>query len=191
MAAQRRGNKFGYLQQPSDPSSIVLPLEKPVPNDHAVDPEKGGSSLTVNTSRANRKRTFMYTNAQSMLSKLDELKIHVCDLSSHIISLTETWLSQHVDDREVTMAGYQLFRTDRKERQGGGVLIYVKSKLTVLDKTDELASTSEAIWLSIKVSGSSSLDVLKADAFLLEELEKIATQLDILIMGDFNAPHID
>ncbi|VDM00336.1 unnamed protein product [Schistocephalus solidus] len=30
-----------------------------------------------------------------------------------------------------------------------------------------------------------------ADAYLLEELEKIATRLDILIMGDFNAPHID
>ncbi|VDM02573.1 unnamed protein product [Schistocephalus solidus] len=30
-----------------------------------------------------------------------------------------------------------------------------------------------------------------ADAYVLEELEKIATWLDILIMGDFNAPHID
>nr|VZI32094.1 unnamed protein product [Spirometra erinaceieuropaei] len=30
-----------------------------------------------------------------------------------------------------------------------------------------------------------------ADARLLEELEKFATRPDILIMGDFNAPHID
>ncbi|VDM00743.1 unnamed protein product [Schistocephalus solidus] len=29
------------------------------------------------------------------------------------------------------------------------------------------------------------------DAYLLEELEKIATRLDILILGDFNAPHMD
>uniref|UniRef100_A0A0X3PRH0 Endonuclease/exonuclease/phosphatase domain-containing protein n=1 Tax=Schistocephalus solidus TaxID=70667 RepID=A0A0X3PRH0_SCHSO len=143
----------------------------------------------------------MYTNAQSILSKLDELKIHICDLSPDIISVTETWLSQHVDDREVNMAGYQLFRKDRKERKGGGVLTYVKSEITVLDKTYKLAPTSEAIWLSVKVPGTSSLDVLTvyrpprrdpvADAYLLEELEKIATRLDILIMGDFNAPHID
>ncbi|VDL93526.1 unnamed protein product [Schistocephalus solidus] len=136
-----------------------------------------------------------------MLSKLDELKIHVCDISPEIINLTETLLSQHVDDREFTMAGYQLFRKDRKERRGSGVFPYVKSELTVLDKTYKLTSSSEAIWLSIKVPGSSSLDVLTvyrpprrdpvADAYLLEELEKIATRFDILIMGDYNTHHID
>ncbi|VDL90870.1 unnamed protein product [Schistocephalus solidus] len=99
------------------------------------------------------------------------------------------------------MAAYQLFRKDRKERQGGGVLTYVKSELSVLDKTYELASTSEAIRLPIKVPGTSTLDVLTvyrpprkdpvADAYLLEELENIASWLDILIMGDFHAPHID
>ncbi|VDL89436.1 unnamed protein product [Schistocephalus solidus] len=99
------------------------------------------------------------------------------------------------------MAGFQLFKKDKKERQGDGVHPYVKSELTVLDKTYKLASTAEAIWLFIKVSDTSSLDVLTvyrlprrdpvAYAYLLEELEKIATWLYILIMGDFNAPHID
>nr|VZI15082.1 unnamed protein product [Spirometra erinaceieuropaei] len=60
--------------------------------------------------------------------------------------------------------------------------------------------SSEAIWLTIKVPSSPSLDVLTvyrpprrdnmADARLLEELEKFATRPDILIMGDFNVPHI-
>ncbi|VDL93403.1 unnamed protein product [Schistocephalus solidus] len=160
-------------------------------------------SFTVKwpTDTGKPKIIFMYTNAQSMLSKLDELKINVCELSPDIISLTETWLSQHVDDREVTMTAYQLFRKDRKGLQGGGGLKYVKSELTVSDQTDKLASTFEAIWLSIKVQGSSSLDALTvyrpsrrdpvADAFLLDELETIATQSEILIMGDFTAPYID
>ncbi|BHF61914.1 hypothetical protein SprV_0100489400 [Sparganum proliferum] len=53
----------------------------------------------------------------------------------------------------------------------------------------------------MKVPNSPSLDVLTvyrpprrdnmADARLLEELEKFAMRPDILIMGDFNAPHID
>ncbi|VDN09977.1 unnamed protein product [Dibothriocephalus latus] len=136
-----------------------------------------------------------------MLSKLDELKIHACELSPDIISLTETCLSEHVDDGKVTMPGYQLFRKAREGRQGGGVATYVKNGLTLLDKTDKLACTSEAIWLSIKVPGASNLDVLKlyrpprrdpvVEASLLEELEKIASRSDILIVGDFNAPHID
>ncbi|BHF78268.1 hypothetical protein SprV_0602138100 [Sparganum proliferum] len=113
----------------------------------------------------------------------------------------ETWLTQHVDDRELALPGYQMFRRDREGRQGGGVLTYVKNGLNVSDKTDNFSCSSEAIWLSIKVPSSPSLDVLTvyrpprrdnmADARLLEELEKFATRADILIMGDFNAPHID
>ncbi|BHF62528.1 hypothetical protein SprV_0200551000 [Sparganum proliferum] len=113
----------------------------------------------------------------------------------------ETWLTQHVDDRELALPGYQMFRRDREGRQGGGVLTYVKNGLNVSDKTDNFSCSSEAIWLSIKVPSSPSLDVLTvyrpprrdnmADARLLEELEKFATRPDILIMGDFNAPHID
>nr|VZI50709.1 unnamed protein product [Spirometra erinaceieuropaei] len=69
------------------------------------------------------------------------------------------------------------------------------------DKTDKFSSTSEAIWLSIKLPGSPSLDVLTvyrplrwdhiAGALLLEELAKFATRPDIQIMGDFDALHID
>ncbi|VDN39474.1 unnamed protein product [Dibothriocephalus latus] len=113
----------------------------------------------------------------------------------------ETWLSELVDDSEVTMPGYQLFRKDREGREGGGIATYVKNGLTILDKTDKLARTSEAIWLSIKVPGASNLDVLTlyrpprrrpvVDASLLEELEKITAWSDILIVRDFNAPHID
>ncbi|BHF60612.1 hypothetical protein SprV_0100357700 [Sparganum proliferum] len=113
----------------------------------------------------------------------------------------ETWLTQHVDDRELALPGYQMFRRDKEGRQGGGVLTYVKNGLNVSDKTDNFSCGSEAIWLSVKVPSSPSLDVLTVyrpprwdnmtDARLLEELEKFATRPDILIMGDFNAPHID
>nr|VZI46516.1 unnamed protein product [Spirometra erinaceieuropaei] len=57
------------------------------------------------------------------------------------------------------------------------------------------------MWLSIKVPSSPSLNVLTiyrpprrdnmTEVRLLKELEKFATRPDILIMGDFNAPHID
>ncbi|BHF66871.1 hypothetical protein SprV_0200989400 [Sparganum proliferum] len=136
-----------------------------------------------------------------MLSKIDELKIHLSDLSPDIISLTETWLNQQVGNRELTIPGYQLFRRDRSGRQGGGVLTYVKHGLIVSEKTDKLSCTSEAIWLTIKAPGSPSLDVLTVyrpprndpmvDARLIEDLERFSIRSDVLIMGDFNAPLID
>ncbi|BHF77998.1 hypothetical protein SprV_0602110800 [Sparganum proliferum] len=94
-----------------------------------------------------------------------------------------------------------MFRRDREGRQGGGVLTYVKNGLNVSDKTDNFSCSPEAIWLSIKVPSSPSLDVLTVyrpprrdnmdDARLLEAIEKFATRPYILIMGDFNALHID
>ncbi|BHF78051.1 hypothetical protein SprV_0602116100 [Sparganum proliferum] len=189
------------MQQPSAAASVTLPLDRSGPNDRAADILSEGVNQNVTTSSVSRKLKFLYTNVQSLLSKFEELKIHLCDLSPDVISLTETWLTQHVDDRELALPGYQMFRRDREGRQGGGVLTYVKNGLNVSDKTDNFSCSSEAIWLSIKVPSSPSLDVLTvyrtprrdnmADARLLEELEKFATRPDILIMGDFNAPHID
>nr|VZI30396.1 unnamed protein product [Spirometra erinaceieuropaei] len=153
-------------------------------------------------SRALQKRPIESSNREkSILPKLDELKIHICDLSPDIVSLTETWLSENVDDRELMLPGFQLFRRDRRERQGGGVVTYVKHGLLVSEKTEQFACSAETIWLNIRVPGSHSLEVLtvyrpprsdpEADARLLEELGRFALRPDVLIMGDFNAPLID
>nr|VZI29513.1 unnamed protein product [Spirometra erinaceieuropaei] len=152
-------------------------------------------------SRPRPLKIVLANQEQSILPKLDELKIHICDLSPDIVSLTETWLSENVDDRELMLPGFQLFRRDRRERQGGGVVTYVKHGLLVSEKTEQFACSTETIWLNIRVPGSHSLEVLtvyrpprsdpEADARLLEELGRFALRPDVLIMGDFNAPLID
>nr|VZI30179.1 unnamed protein product [Spirometra erinaceieuropaei] len=152
-------------------------------------------------SRPRPLKIVLANQEQSILPKLDELKIHICDLSPGIVSLTETWLSENVDDRELMLPVFQLFRRDRRERQGGGVVTYVKHGLLVSEKTEQFACCAETIWLNIRVPGSHSLEVLtvyrpprsdpEADARLLEELGRFALRPDVLIMGDFNAPLID
>ncbi|BHF78301.1 Dachshund 1 [Sparganum proliferum] len=139
--------------------------------------------------------------AGSILPKLDKLKIHICDLSPDVVSFTESWLSENVDDRELMLPGFQLFRRDRRERQGGGVVTYVKHGLLVSEKTEQFACSAETIWLTIRVPGSHSLEVLtvyrpprsdpEVDARLSEELGRFALRPDVLITGDFNAPLID
>nr|VZI44070.1 unnamed protein product [Spirometra erinaceieuropaei] len=149
----------------------------------------------------NSKLIFIYTNARSVLSKLDELRIHTYDLHPDVISIKETWLSDHVDDRELMLPGFQLFRRDRENKRGGDTVTFVKNGLHVSEKTAQLTCSTQALWLTIRAPGSQSLDILTvyrlprndpdADAQLLEELRLFSTRPTTLIVGDFNAPHID
>ncbi|BHF74287.1 hypothetical protein SprV_0401737200 [Sparganum proliferum] len=148
-----------------------------------------------------KKLKCLYSNAQSLLSKLDELKIYVNRTLPDVISITEMWLSASVDDREVALSGYHLFRKDRSGRQGGGVLTYVKYGLFASEKAGQLARTTETLWLTIQTPGSQPLEILtvyrpprndpQSDSSLLEELETISIRPNVMIMGDFNAPNID
>ncbi|BHF66094.1 hypothetical protein SprV_0200910800 [Sparganum proliferum] len=148
-----------------------------------------------------KKLKCLYSNAQSLLSKSDELKIYVNQTLPDVISITETWLSASVDDREVASSGYHLFRKDRSGRQGGGVLTYVKYGLFASEKEGQLARTTETLWLTIKTPGSQPLEILtvyrpprndpQSDSSLLEELETISIRPNVMIMGDFYAPNID
>nr|VZI33520.1 unnamed protein product [Spirometra erinaceieuropaei] len=147
---------------------------------------------------AGAKLRCLYTNAQSLMSKLDELKLCLVELSPDVLAVTETWLSGNISDNEVALPGYQIYRRDREHRQGGGIVVYVNDGLKVSDNTTKFACSTEAIWLTIKATGSPCLDVLTvyrpprtdriADTQLLEQLDKFSSRPNIMIMGDFNAP---
>nr|VZI45236.1 unnamed protein product [Spirometra erinaceieuropaei] len=147
---------------------------------------------------AGAKLRCLFTNAQSLLSKLDELKLCLVELSPDVLAVTETWLSGTISDNEVALPGYQIYRRDREHRQGGGIVVYVNDGLAVSDNTTKFVCSTEAIWLTIKDTGSPCLDVLTvyrpprtdriADTQLLEQLEKFSSRPNIMIMGDFNAP---
>ena len=71
-----------------------------------------------------------YINARSLVSKFDQLEAWVHDLKPDIIGITESWTTSQVLDSELALPGYDLFRQDRPvSREGGGVLLYVKSSL--------------------------------------------------------------
>nr|VZH98906.1 unnamed protein product [Spirometra erinaceieuropaei] len=147
---------------------------------------------------AGAKLRCLYTNAQILISKLDELKLCLAELSPDVLAVTETWMSGNISDNELALPGYQICRRDREHRQGGGTVVYVNEGLAVSDNTTKFACSTEAIWLTIKATSSPCLDVLTvyrpprtdriADTQLLEQLEKFSSRPNIMIMGDFNAP---
>jgi hypothetical protein len=78
-------------------------------------------------SHQNKAITLLYANAQSINSKIDELKVISQDLDPNIILLTETWCNSTVENAALTIENYKLETDLRKDRCdtangiGGGV----------------------------------------------------------------------
>ena len=47
-----------------------------------------------------------------------------------IVCLTETWVNESISDFEILTTGYDIYKNDRQNRTGGGVLIAIKSSLS-------------------------------------------------------------
>ena len=73
-----------------------------------------------------------------------------------IICVTETWLKDFFLDSEILDTGYTIFRRDRAEREGGGVLIAVKDNLDCR-RTSDLESGLEMLCVELNLECSSKI----------------------------------
>jgi len=98
--------------------------------------------ITVQSGELSR----FYINARNLISKIDNLEAWVSDLAPDIIGVTESWANCDIRDSELALKGYGLFRKDRPvDRAGGGVLLYVKSRLHAVEATP-FSSFPEQVW---------------------------------------------
>lgn len=80
----------------------------------------------------------MYTNAQSIASKIGELGAIANTVKPDLILLTESWCNKDTTDAMLNVPGYELKSELRKDRAdtahsiGGGLLVYAKEGLLVL-----------------------------------------------------------
>jgi hypothetical protein len=80
----------------------------------------------------------LYMNAQSINSKLCELKVISQDLNPDIILLTEAWCNGSVKNASLTIENYKLEtelhrdRSDTANGIGGGLLGYSKQDTKIL-----------------------------------------------------------
>lgn len=103
---------------------------------------------------------LLYLNAQSVVSKINELKITVCDLQPDIVLITESWCNKNISNSVIKLDGYELCselrrdRTDTTNGIGGGLLVYVKYGRTVLpcDKYSSFNQFCKFIYKSEKES---------------------------------------
>ena len=68
-------------------------------------------------------------NIQSLANKFDTFKNRLDTLKQHfsIISLTETWLNQHISVENFGLTDYYIVCSNRINRRGGGLGIYVSN----------------------------------------------------------------
>ena len=76
------------------------------------------------------------------------------DINPHIIGITESWAKPDITHAELGLTEYVMFRRDRIERRGGGVILYVKESIQAYEiKLEREADYDEAVWCKI-VSGN-------------------------------------
>ena len=106
--------------------------------------------------------SFCHINIRSLLKKsdcgprIDHLYNYACiDNHFDIIALTETHLSIDIDDNELMLDGYDIFRLDRN-RHGGGVMLYCRSELRGKLLTPLHVDKIEMLWVEL-ILGSAKI----------------------------------
>ena len=70
---------------------------------------------------------FLHLNVDSLLPKIDEVKLIANKSNATILGISETKLDKTIMDSELHIEGYDLIRSDRN-RHDGGVACYIKKE---------------------------------------------------------------
>jgi hypothetical protein len=147
----------------------------------------------------------MYTNCQSLQSKIQELTALTIERKPDLILLTETWCNNNVNNASLAIQGYSIEtdlrrdRTDTGNGIGGGLLVYSKDGVKVLScDRYSVNNFNQFCCFKLLTSGVPLTVVLvyrppsagPTNTDMLCDIVKNSGP-DTLIVGDFNLPGID
>ena len=142
----------------------------------------------------------LYTNAQSVVNKMAELRAVVSIKQPDVIALTETWTNPDISNEYLSLDGYELMeRKDREDTdrgRGGGILVYVAKGICAWKVEVPRSFEQRALVKLRRKSGELGIYIIyrspnstsNNDASLCDLVKEIRDN-DILI-GDFNFPGI-
>ena len=151
---------------------------------------------------------ILHLNIRSLSCKIDELGefLDEFEFTFDVVAISESWLS---DDRmnEVLLDGYSYYGKNRKNKQGGGVGLFVSDKLNIkirYDINDKLSDKFETYVIEI-INDKNNKNIIVLVAYrpptysikiFNETMDEILTSLNnknkhIICVGDFNVNLID
>ena len=71
--------------------------------------------------------SLMLSNVRSLNNKLDEVSHRISSEKPDICVFTESWLNDDSPDSAISVDNYSVFRQDRQDRKGGGIVCYIRS----------------------------------------------------------------
>ena len=105
--------------------------------------------------------SILYTNAQSVVNKIDELRSVAFDLKPDIILITESWTNGDITKAYLNIQGYDLCarqdRTDTTAGRGGGLLVFNRTGIAAAEK--EISSSFNQVITTMVETGNKSLHV--------------------------------
>ena len=157
--------------------------------------------------RRRKKRSLKWAtlNAQSLGNKMSLLRKRALKYEPHILSVTETFGKEWLNDAFFTIKNYKMYRSDRAGKKGGGTILYIRDgvehRICRALKTEDCDSSA---WCWIVEKGGKKILVgsiyrspsstKENDLLLMKKLlqaKEVAGDNRILILGDFNVPGID
>lgn len=89
-----------------------------------------------------------YISVCSLPNKMNETCNMLNTNDIHVLAITESHLDSSITDGQVHVDGYNLIRKDRN-RNGGGVAMYIQNHLPFKKRDDLTVNHLEAIWIQI------------------------------------------
>ena len=144
--------------------------------------------------------TMAHYNCNGLLSHIDQLRFAFKSTPFDILALSETKLSMDILEGEFSIPNYKtIFRRDRRNRNGGGVLIMAKENLHAIPKPT-ITGDIETVWAEIQLPSAKPILIAscyrppdQSPTMFLQDLEK---QLELLprdapayLLGGFQPGH--
>ena len=100
---------------------------------------------------------FIHLKINSLLPKIEELRIMARSTNAAIIGISETKLNESILEPEIQIDDYKIFRCDRN-RQGGGVAYYIRNDLNY-NILSVFPREIESVFFEILLSNSKPITV--------------------------------
>ena len=90
---------------------------------------------------------------QVIKNEFHEFQAQVESFKSKIIGIIESWCNYDTGDGEINLDSYNMFRSDRRESIGGGVLMYTHKDLPAIPCQEMIdMEIEDSMWVSVKLN---------------------------------------